>query len=642
MSETPELTLDGRRGKADAVREHAEAELARLDSVWIVLSELLIGNPPDEVVIDYVAMHPDRGIALIDLDRGDADTTAERATSRFRELLVAERFHEFFPGHLPIAHVTVPPQPGFLLQPKIDAALAAAGTPTVEPGDWANALGDLLIGPDDGESVTAAETEAQPPTAGEPSFAAITPGESENRGSTVHAAAYPEPNVGEAVRLAAERASRPIPDVAATARTSRTASPVTEGHERPQGFDAYRPMFEPTPETEALRPRRRRGWLLGATAAVALLVAGGVFGLGGINHLLPANDDGAATSDTVASAGPTAPSITLPTEAPPSQSTPSDTATADAKPPAAATPAPADTAATEPAAKPVVSEETPPRSPPSTVAVAPPSPLPAAEPAQHEEEKRTAAAAAAPAEMPPTPTPAPAAPAPAPAEPAASASAAPAPAPAVPAADTQPSGRNGEVQTPPAATAARQPERPPSVAQKAPAAEPRSRAPTRLASRPPVVEPRQAERSVAPLPLGRYSAAPPRPLTPSTATAPASSREGPPIDASDLPPLEPGAGSSSPPPPLQRPAYGDSSVSALPSLPPTVAQANTPVPVPPPAPPMGSLAGSAGAPSRTADMTDCRPYTSATSITGQERSVEGMACRLPDGRWKLVTEAPRR
>ena len=640
MSETPELTLDGRHGKADAVREHAEAELARLDSVWIVLSELLIGNPPDEVVIDYVAMHPDRGIALIDLDRGDAGTTAERATSRFRELLVAERFHEFFPGHLPIAHVTVPPQPGFLLQPKIDAALAAAGTPTVEPSDWANALGDLLIGPDDGESVTAAEAEAQPSTSGEPSFAAITPEESENRGSTAHASAQPEPSIGEAVRLAAERASRPIPDVAATARTSRTASPVTERHERPQGLDAYRPMFEPMPETEVLQPRRRRGWLLGATAAIALLVAGGVFGLGGINYLFPANDEGAATSDPVASAGPSAPSITLPTEPPPSQSMPSDTAMADAKPPTAASPAPADTAATEPPAKPVVSEETPPPSPPSTVAVAPPSPPPAAEPAQHEEEKRTAAAA--PVETPPTPTPAPAVPAPA--APAASASAAPAPAPApaVPAADTQPSGRNGEVQTSPATTAARQPERPPSVAQKAPAAEPRSRAPTRLASRPPTVEPRQAERSVAP-PLGRYGAAPPRTLTPSTAaTAPAPSREGPPIDASDLPPLEPGAGSSSPPPPLQRPAYGDSSISALPSLPPTVAQANTPVPVPPLAPPMGSLAGSAGAPSRTADMTDCRPYTSATSITGQERSVEGMACRLPDGRWKLVTEAPRR
>jgi hypothetical protein len=625
MSETTEVRLDGRQGAADAVRQHAEAELARLDSAWIVLSDLHIGTPPDEVAIDYVAMHPDRGIALIDLDREAATAgTAERAVHRFRELLAAERFHEFFPGHLPVAHVAVPQQPGFLLQPKIDAALAAAGTPTVEPRDWANALGDLLIGPDDGEAATATDaetaTEAQPPALGEPSFMAVTPERSDDgggHGSATHGADRPEPSIADAVRLAAERASRPAS--AAAVSTVRAVPPRPDDeHEDRQGLDACRPIFEPTPDTEALPPRRRGGRLLSAAAIIALVVvAGGALSIEGAHYLFPADDNAAATGDPVASAVPTAPSIILPTE--PSRPASGDTETADATPPAAAAPAPAPVPARtvmEPAAVPVVSEEIAPPSPPPTVAVASPPPPPAAAPVQNEEEKRTVATA--PPASPPPPA-----------------------APAVADTSSPPSGGDSQTEAASAtsAAAARQPERP-SAAPKAPAAE-RPRAPTRLVSRPPAAEPRQPERPAAAVPPpGRHSVAP-RPLTPpSAATASASYRDGPPIDASDLPPLEPGAGSSSPP--LQRPPYGDS---ALPALPPTVAQANTPVPAPPPAPPVGSVGGSAGAPSRsaaTAEMTDCRPYTSATSITGQERSVEGMACRLPDGRWKLVTEAPRR
>jgi hypothetical protein len=110
-------------------------------------------------------------------------------------------------------------------------------------------------------------------------------------------------------------------------------------------------------------------------------------------------------------------------------------------------------------------------------------------------------------------------------------------------------------------------------------------------------------------------------------------RGGPPVDAADLPPLDGGAA----PPPRQ--ADGDDAFSPTRPLPrgPREASAD-PMAVPLPA--MGGGSGSTAAPARSpgAEGRDCRPYTSTTSLMGQERRVSGLACRLPDGRWKLVSE----
>jgi hypothetical protein len=112
-------------------------------------------------------------------------------------------------------------------------------------------------------------------------------------------------------------------------------------------------------------------------------------------------------------------------------------------------------------------------------------------------------------------------------------------------------------------------------------------------------------------------------------------RSGPPIDATDLPPLDgatpvPTQRSEAPPslddrlaPTTPDPrAQREASVAALP-LPPAAAGSGNSVPARAPA---------------TADGRECRPYTSTTSLMGQERRVSGLACRLPDGRWKLVSE----
>jgi hypothetical protein len=72
-------------------------------------------------------------------------------------------------------------------------------------------------------------------------------------------------------------------------------------------------------------------------------------------------------------------------------------------------------------------------------------------------------------------------------------------------------------------------------------------------------------------------------------------RGGPPLDARDLPPLETAAA------------------------------------------PTGTTEGSGGS-----GGGECRPYTAESTIMGQPRVVSGLACRQPDGRWKLVTEQPAR
>jgi hypothetical protein len=40
--------------------------------------------------------------------------------------------------------------------------------------------------------------------------------------------------------------------------------------------------------------------------------------------------------------------------------------------------------------------------------------------------------------------------------------------------------------------------------------------------------------------------------------------------------------------------------------------------------------------------TECRPYTSTTTLSGREAEVQGIACRDRDGQWHLVSETPPR
>src|SRR5713226_4570374 len=76
-----------------------EAALTRLDESWSILANLQIG-PKDEIAAEYVALHPARGIALIDL----ASSTRNDPTDRLRRLL-NRYFTARFPGVLPVVRL---------------------------------------------------------------------------------------------------------------------------------------------------------------------------------------------------------------------------------------------------------------------------------------------------------------------------------------------------------------------------------------------------------------------------------------------------------------------------------------------------------------------------------------------------------
>ncbi len=108
-------------------------------------------------------------------------------------------------------------------------------------------------------------------------------------------------------------------------------------------------------------------------------------------------------------------------------------------------------------------------------------------------------------------------------------------------------------------------------------------------------------------------------------------RGGPPIDAADLPPLD-----------------------EVPAANPPVAAAAPPNPAPPASPaaptlgppvalrPLPASGGRPAAALADPNPRECRPYTSNTTLTGRGAAVQGIACRGPDGQWRLVSEVPIR
>src|SRR5437868_4694143 len=99
------ITSENSMAATETPRRRLERALAALDLSWSVFSDFIIGSPPDEVTVDYVVIHPERGVALLDLGpHGSAE-----AVARFRELLASERFGDRFPGTLPVIRLVVDP-----------------------------------------------------------------------------------------------------------------------------------------------------------------------------------------------------------------------------------------------------------------------------------------------------------------------------------------------------------------------------------------------------------------------------------------------------------------------------------------------------------------------------------------------------
>jgi len=87
-----------------ATRRAEEArELARLPDGWVCGRRCDVGGPMEEpVIVDFVLMHPQLGIALIDLREPIHD-----AEAFLRQRLEETGFGAIFTGHLPVVHGTL-------------------------------------------------------------------------------------------------------------------------------------------------------------------------------------------------------------------------------------------------------------------------------------------------------------------------------------------------------------------------------------------------------------------------------------------------------------------------------------------------------------------------------------------------------
>jgi hypothetical protein len=134
--------------------------------------------------------------------------------------------------------------------------------------------------------------------------------------------------------------------------------------------------------------------------------------------------------------------------------------------------------------------------------------------------------------------------------------------------------------------------------------------PAKAVSPPPAARPSAPARTLATAPRPSREAR----LTPAR-RHPAETERGPPIDATDLPPLEPATRAE---PPADRPGSGSSVTAAAPPIAITPAAQTAP------------------------EQRECRPYTAETPIAGRGLAVQGIACRDADGAWRLVSEVPLR
>jgi hypothetical protein len=114
--------------------------LNELDAGWHVLVDLHISGSSDIVCANYVFMHAQVGVALIDLMLPRADDSPER----LRRLMDDTGFSARFPEALPIVGLVLHTADTWLGD-ELEAAFADAAPLTVANPQWAYALRDLLV-----------------------------------------------------------------------------------------------------------------------------------------------------------------------------------------------------------------------------------------------------------------------------------------------------------------------------------------------------------------------------------------------------------------------------------------------------------------------------------------------------------------
>lgn len=162
MAQVFPLHLDASSGE-DAQASLA-VTLAALPDPWTLLRDRRIGDA--EPAIDAVLVHPEIGVALVAMAPADPSSGVDALAA----YLERERFGEFFAGELPIVALAVAPDEVPAVGEKLEEAFAAAPPLAIADKDWADAVIELLLTPDDltmapafGRSPSPPEEEAAPP-----------------------------------------------------------------------------------------------------------------------------------------------------------------------------------------------------------------------------------------------------------------------------------------------------------------------------------------------------------------------------------------------------------------------------------------------------------------------------------------------
>lgn len=559
---------------ADPAWGELDGMLAGLPDDWTVLRERRVGGLHGAYA-DFVLVHPQIGVAVVDLVPGDP----QPAVDALRRHLGRERFSEFYQGFLPVVGLSIADAEIASVGDRLAEAFERLPELDIADGEWAEAVVELLLTPQD------------------MTMASIAPG----------AAAEPPP--------------RPEPPPVERPAGAGSEAPSRRGGQfAPWLEDAERrPPRLIDDEPAALPGRPARRWRVLAATAAGLAIIGAVVVAG--THLLDDLLPGSEPDVPIASSEP---ARQQPLQNPPVL--PQRATEAPAPPAAPPAPPPAVTAAKPMAPPPApapaltrVDPLPPPPPPAAAIAAAPPATPPAPPTTQGEQKPPPAgsetAAAKPPASsdgdglapLPPPPKPTP-------------------PARVVRSEPPKPPPRRMET-----ATAAK----PPSPA-------PKAGGEARVASRQPAAEtPPLDAGDLPPLPGGTPPSAAGRPPEPANTVPPAAALGAPiallgPAGSTPAPPPP-----AAPPPASGRPQSTGGAVGPpVPLLPPAVSQSQQALPgeseaAAAPDRPMPAAAA------RPEDR-QCRPYTSDTTLMGQRVPVRGMACRETDGRWHLVSELPLR
>src|SRR5262249_35505130 len=126
--------------------------------------------------VDFVVLHPDRGIALVAVLFEGEEFVEPSARDAMCAVLVQLGFIAQFGALPPVVVVPVDPQQADTAAETLAAALDTTAAPSVADPDWVEWLADRLARPGDLETTPAPSVPERPVSAGRPDAASDRPG----------------------------------------------------------------------------------------------------------------------------------------------------------------------------------------------------------------------------------------------------------------------------------------------------------------------------------------------------------------------------------------------------------------------------------------------------------------------------------